>query len=255
MLVYCTEITAMHRDTKEVAARKSITKLSYSTNELWSRAGEGKWHSRFKNSILVLFFFFFSRWFVLKWVVSPNIQNQSLICEEIVLLIIQYPLTVISSHCMFDVNPFVKLGTFAVIRHFVLVWPKLKFKEICCPGWIITKWVSFVHTCKVHISKKLYKSFQSNLINVFYRTRKLISAAKWQRKFEYVIHIRNLKWIHRKHWMHWMRIRFVHYKLSWMQEKGAVLFQLILHIEAGGDYHTSVKYECASFYIWTWKCQ
>lgn len=201
------------------------------------------------------FCFFFSRWFVLKWVVSPNIQNQSLICEEIVLLIIQYPLTVISSHCMFDVNPFVKLGTFAVTRHFVLVWPKLKFKEICCPGWIITKWVSFVHTCKVHISKKLYKSFQSNLINVFYRTRKLISAAKLQRKFEYVIHIRNLKWIHRKHWMHWMRIRFVHYKLSWMQEKGAVLFQLILHIEAGGDYHTSVKYECASFYIWTWKCQ
>lgn len=52
-----------------------------------------------------------------------------------------------------------------------------------------------------------------------------------------------------------MRIRFVHYKLSWMQEKGAVLLQLILHIEAGGDYHTSVKYECASFYIWTWKCQ
>lgn len=168
-------------------------------------------------------------------------KNQSLIREEIVLLIIQYPfLTVISSHCMFDVNPFIKLGTFAVIKHFVLLWPKLKFKEICCPGWIITKWVSFVHTCKVHISKKLYRSFQSNLINVFYRTRKLISAAKLRRKFEYIIHIRNLKWIHRKHWM---RIRFVHYKLIWMQEKGAVLFQLILHIEAGGDYHTSVKYE------------
>lgn len=240
MLVYCIEITAMHRDIKEVAPRKSITKLLYSTNELWSRAGKSKWHSRFKNSILV--FSNHWRWFVLNWVVSPNTQNQSLICEEIVLLIIQYPfLTALSSHCMFDVvNPLVKLGTFVVIKYFVLLWPKLKFKEICCPGWIITKWVSFVHTCKVHISKKLYKSFQSNLM-CFYRERKLISAAKIQRKFVYIIHNRkNLKWIHRKHRM---RIHFMYYKLSWMQEKGAVLFQLILHIETGGDYHTLVKYE------------